>query len=738
MAANPIPDDKRLLQEELLALRRRLARSDAARQEAEQLLEHKARDLASALNLIKESEEELRRRVDRQSQILVRAQDLANMATFHIDQDHQLHGSSNLANVLGSKIPVLRLDQIVAMVHPFDPLDIGKIRDIGEQGGFIGKEMTADVRFLDHQGETRWLRWTVTQQEATQKDARITYGAVRDISAERKADRHQRALRIIADRRRRQTEKLSAELGDQSITLANRVHELERLGGELEKAKTSAEQADRAKSRFLAMMSHDIRTPMNAMLAVLELLGISELDERQRSLVSVAQSSGDQLLFLLADIIEYARSDGWKLELQNASFDVEDFAQKAADGWQQLAKKKGLSIECQINIADTDPVSTDPVRLRQVVDNFLSNAIKYSDKGAIEMTVDVTQEGDSGRLAIAVSDQGRGISPDLKASLFDDFERGLEAMDDDIQGSGLGLAICRRIAEAMGGAVGVESDGQTGSRFWIDIPVRRDGSAKKHLPGPAEIKQQQLSIDGRRPKFLVAEDVEANRIVLISFLEELDCDYVAVTNGQEAVDALRSQSFDGILMDISMPVMDGMAATRLIRSGQDQAQIPICGVTAFAAEEDRQDMRAAGMDDIVTKPIGLAPLYTALAHLCARADGDSLVAEPLLDSQKLQDQFLTISASRRGQLAKALIQDLTQWFDRFKTSCRDNDVQKLSVSHHALKGICSGFGAQPLLRHLDGLRDRVEAGETADLNAAQQVFEDSLKEIKAQQADWMG
>ncbi len=727
--------------EEIALLKRQLKRSETAREEAEALLESKSRRLTKLDDQLRQKEEELIRKVDQTQQYLVNAQRLANVATFHIDEEVRFVGSLNFSKIVGSKYEINNIRQLRAMVHYRDVDDIDAIIKNAMVGGLIDNALEHDVRVVDDYGRTRWLRWSAEQIVNADNGKVYCYGAVRDITVERRAERHEKTLLALSERRYRQLQKMSAQLSD-------RVKAMEMLSNALREAREVAIRANKSKSRFLAMMSHDIRTPMNAILATLELLGLSELNDIQKRQLKLAQNSGDQLLILLADIIEYARSDGWLLDIEAQPIAVDTVITNTADTWRELARKKELEIQTEIEIINDNYIKTDPTRVRQLLDNLISNAIKYTDNGVITISSKIKSEQDHNHLRITVADTGNGISESVQKMLFDDLERGEHQDDLNIQGSGLGLSICRRIVNAMNGTIGVESKLNHGSMFWFEIPVKIISEDDYLCTQDSEKSIQTLNINDKRPKLLVAEDVAANRMVLTAMLEKLGCDYEVALDGQQAVEMVQLHKFDTILMDISMPRMNGMEAAKAIRS--QGKKTPIIAVTAFSADDEKEAIMASGMDGLISKPISISSLYQSLEKIFCDEDNNDLhrylghhkednnnrasvpdfdVVE-YIDIDKLRHQIISVPFEMRSKLQNAIIDDLGSWFRRFQTAWQDTNTQEISSSSHALKGICSGFGAHKLISSIENLRSQSEMGDIKALSQVIEVYNHTILSLK--------
>lgn len=508
------------------------------------------------------------------------------------------------------------------------------------------------------------------------------------------------------------------ELRRRGELLAERIAELEAVGQRLEESRNVAVKADRAKSRFLAMMSHDIRTPMNAILAMLELLSTTDLSPEQREMLSLARSSGDQMLFLLADIIEVARADGWAVDLEPQPVALPGFLANIVDSWRPLARRKGLGLEMTLGKDIPAHVRLDPKRLRQLLDNLVSNAIKFTAKGKVEVTADAASGRDGPQLHLAVIDTGRGIDPKRQKTLFRDMRRIHNAIDPDVDGTGLGLSICSRIVDAMHGRIGVESYVDIGSTFWLLLPFVSATNETPVLLADAS-STEKLRLDGHSLHLLVAEDVPTNQIVLGAMLDRFGCTYDVANNGLEALNALKQGcQYDAVLMDVSMPTMDGIEATAAIRQlAGDSAKVPVIGVTAFAAGEEHAALRAVGMNEILVKPLQLDLLRAALGRLNGMRDTEKqrsrTVPVPvpqfdtsaIVDGDQLRSHFLSLPASGRKRLEDTVIADLSHWTEMFLVALAEGDEQALGRARHTLKGVCAGFGAVALWQSIAFLAD---------------------------------
>jgi PAS domain S-box-containing protein len=375
----------------------------------------------------------------------------------------------------------------------------------------------------------------------------------------------------------------------------------------------SAESA-RARSAFLATMSHEIRTPMNAVLGLAELLAGSDLSPEDAELVAVMRHSGQQMVRLVNDILDFSRLESGQVQLHEESIELRGLVAHAVRTAEVAARQQGLQLTHQVSADVPMEVHADAVRLQQVLGNLLSNAVKFSEPGGtVGLDVACRHDGAGAlKLVIDVHDTGVGIAPEHLESIFDPFVMAHDTRLRSGTGSGLGLAISAQIVERMGGSLRCTSTLGQGSCFTVALPVRlrpEDGSA------PARSAARALPAVDPDLRVLVVEDNPVNQRVIALMLDRLGVTAEVVSDGAAAVEAVRRRPFDLVLMDLNLPVMDGLEATRRILAGTGGASPPaIVAVTANALQADREASLAAGMDEHLAKPVSLLALATALAR----------------------------------------------------------------------------------------------------------------------------
>ena len=482
-----------------------------------------------------------------------------------------------------------------------------------------------DVRKPEDEGgafEERY--WTPTNAPVLDANGKIRYiiHKAEDVTEFIRLKQKGREQRLCNETLSEQTARMEAEIFERSREVAAASALLKTTNQALEQAKAAAEAANLAKSAFLATMSHEIRTPMNGVLGMVNLLRRSALNEKQRHYLDNIQSSGEHLLAIIDDILDFSKIEAGKIQLASDDFSLGELVH---DAWSLMGERlhaKGLESKTDCNRLGLI-LRGDKTRLKQALVNYLGNAVKFTDTGSITLACRIENETETDcLLRFEVRDTGIGMTEEQQARIFNAFEQADGSTSRKYKGTGLGLTITQRIVQLMGGETGVTSSPGAGSTFWLTCRLGK-GRAKPSAPA-TETAEAILRREYRGRKVLVVEDEPLNREVIGDMLEELGLVVDAAINGNEALIKVRQAHYDIVLMDMQMPELDGLDATRKLRAMPDGQDLAIIALTANAFDDDRERCLAAGMNDFIAKPFKPEKVFGKLLRWLGRPSADAL------------------------------------------------------------------------------------------------------------------
>ena len=494
--------------------------------------------------------------------------------------------------------------------------------------------------------------------------------------------------------------------------LAEQTHSLRQLAEEIDEARRRAEDADAAKSRFLAMMSHELRTPMTGLLGMIELLSRTRLDRDQNGFIDVMRNSADTLLALLNDILDYSKLEAGKVQLEEIPFSLVRVLDDVIRLFQIPASSKGIAVEARIDDRLPAWLLGDPLRLKQILSNLVSNGLKFTNEGSVAVALSLGKaRGERIEILGSVTDTGIGIPEEVQGQLFAAFEQGAANTSRRFGGTGLGLSICKRLVEGMDGWISLESAPGMGTTFSfcaLMLPTEQP---------PVETEEEAPTEDAEPIHILLAEDNEVNRMLVSRMLAKAGHRIDEAADGAEAVQAARRRVYDLVLMDMQMPVMDGPQATAEIRGmGGERAAMPIVALTADAIPEHRSGYLAAGLDDVLLKPVDWDALNRTILwasrrrrdQAAASGNGEAeedMLAMPAFDRARVRAAVGSLPPARAVEMIALVPQEATRQLAVLEKVVDAGEPDAIRQLAHTIKGLAANFGAVQLEHAAGRLQD---------------------------------
>lgn len=494
--------------------------------------------------------------------------------------------------------------------------------------------------------------------------------------------------------------------------LTNTVKERKEFEKQLEEARENAEQSLETRKLFLANISHEIRTPINAISGMSGILADTDISDTQKQYVNAIQSSSKSLMVIVNDILDMSKLESGKFSAEFIPFDIRSIVDPLYTSYLLRTDEKGIAFSIDYPEAMPKWVFGDPTRLGQILNNLISNAIKFTDKGKVSLKITFEKKGKVNEFCFKVSDTGIGIDQEKLKTIFEFFSQEDNTITRRFGGTGLGLAISKSIAELLGGEIKVESEKNVGSTFKFCLSMPEAAEQEKN------VSVAQTDLTGKN--ILIVEDNELNRFLAVTILKKWNANICIAENGEEAVDAVKSKNIDVVLMDIQMPVMDGVAASIAIRK-ELNSNVPIIALTANALESEKEKCWQAGMNEYITKPYNPAFLLEKINFLIENTSKSEEQNSEHISLENLSE-LMNGSKEQMIRMTTVFLEQIERHFNELKIALNENDFKQISEITHKLKSSFKLFGLSKTGGLLERIEEKAKSIDHKDLKAELQVI----------------
>lgn len=494
--------------------------------------------------------------------------------------------------------------------------------------------------------------------------------------------------------------------------LTNTVKERKEFEKQLEEARENAEQSLETRKLFLANISHEIRTPINAISGMSGILADTEISDTQKQYVNAIQSSSKSLMVIVNDILDMSKLESGKFSAEFIPFDIRSIVDPLYTSYLLRTDEKGIAFSIDYPEAMPKWVFGDPTRLGQILNNLISNAIKFTDKGKVSLKITFEKKGKLNEFCFNVSDTGIGIDQEKLKTIFEFFSQEDNTITRRFGGTGLGLAISKSIAELLGGEIKVESEKNVGSTFKFCLSMPEAAEQEK------SVSVVQSDLTGKN--VLIVEDNELNRFLAVTILKKWNANIHIAENGEEAVAAVKNKVIDVVLMDIQMPVMDGVAASIAIRN-ELNSNVPIIALTANALESEKEKCWQAGMNEYITKPYNPAFLLEKIIFLIENTSKTEEQNSEHISLENLSE-LMNGSKEQMIRMTTVFLNQIESHFNELKIALNENNFDQISEITHKLKSSFKLFGLNKTGGLLERIEEKAKSIEHKDLHAELQVI----------------